>query len=346
MREVLGSYRDLVLCKLNEDEVSATRALYEEVFSEDSEAFVSYYYENKAPLNTAYVLETEQGEIVSMLHLTPYTMCVKSGDKWLRLPACYVVAVATRRDYRRRGCMARLLEAAVQHCIHLQIPYLFLMPADAAIYEPFGFSFCYERPEFYVNYKKEELPEGMTVVDLKAADSSILRNMQNKAENITDNVKDCVCGENDTVCLAEFANAWLYAHCDFFLQRSREYYVNLIKELGSQRGGISVFLWKGEIAGYYAYTGEEIPNIGCGKDCIQEAMLSDACRDLFACSDLQPPILTSQIRTPIIMCRRIQLLDSLKVHSGTESVSCSREDQRPESLDIGLNRRGWITELV
>lgn len=342
MREVLGSYRGLMLCKLNKNEVSATRALYEEVFSEDSEAFVSYYYENKAPVNTAYVLETKQGEIVSMLHLTPYTMCVKSGDKWLRLPACYVVAVATRRDYRRRGCMARLLEAAVQHCAHLQIPYLFLMPADAAIYEPFGFRFCYERPEFYVNYKRGDLPEGMTVVDLKTTDNGILRNMQSKAENITESRF----GENDTVRLAEFANTWLYAHCDFFLQRSSEYYVNLMKELEAQRGGISVFLRKGEIAGYYAYTGEEMPNMGCGKDCIQEAMISDACRDLFACADLQPPILTSQIRTPIIMCRRIQLLDSLKVHSGAESASCSREDQRHESLDIGVNRRGWITELV
>lgn len=346
MREVLESYRGLVLCKLNKNEVSATRTLYEEVFCEDSEAFVSYYYENKAPVNTAYVLETEQGEIVSMLHLTPYTVCVKSGDKWLRLPVCYVVGVATRRDYRRRGCMARLLEAAVQHCAHLQIPYLFLMPADSAIYEPFGFRFCYERPEFYVNYKKEDLPEGMTVVDLKAEDNGILCNMQNEAEKKEENVKDCICGEKDTARLAEFANAWLYAHCDFFLQRSNEYYVNLIKELEAQRGGISVFMWKGEIAGYYAYTGEEMPNMGCGKDCIQEAMFSDACRDLFVCSGLQPPILTSQIRTPVIMCRRIQPLDSLKVHSGAESVSCSGKDQSHESLDIGVNRRGWITEIV
>lgn len=342
MREVLGSYRGFVLCKLNKNEVSATRALYEDVFCEDSEAFVSYYYENKAPVNTAYVLETEQGEIVSMLHLTPYTMCVKSADKWLRLPACYVVGVATHRDYRRRGCMARLLEAAVQHCVHLQIPYLFLMPADSAIYEPFGFRFCYERPEFYVNYKKEELPEGMTVVDLKTTGNGILRNMQSKAENTTESAF----GENDMARLAEFANAWLYAHCDFFLQRSSGYYVNLMKELEAQRGGISVFMWKGEIAGYYAYTGEEMPNMGCGKDCIQEAMLSDACRDLFACSNRQPPILTSQIRTPIIMCRRIQPLDSLKVHSGAESAPGSGKGQRHESLDIGVNRRGWITELV
>lgn len=342
MREVLGSYRGLALCKLNKKEVSATRALYEEVFCEDSEAFVSYYYETKAPVNTAYVLETKQGEIVSMLHLTPYTMCVKSGDKWQRLPACYVVGVATRRDYRRRGCMARLLEAAVQHCAHLQISYLFLMPADAAIYEPFGFRFCYERPEFYVNYKKEELPEGMTVVDLKTTDNGKLRNMQGEAENRTESIF----GENDAARLAEFANAWLYAHCDFFLQRSGEYYVNLTKELEAQRGGISVFMWKGEIAGYYAYTGEEMPNMGCGKDCIQEAMLSDACRNLFACSGLQPPILTSQIRTPVIMCRRIQPLDSLKVHSGAESAPRRRKDQGRESLDIGVNRRGWITELV
>lgn len=325
MRAVLESYKELMLCKLDKKEVSATRQLYEEVFSEDSEAFVSYYYENKAPANTAYVLETEQGEIVSMLHLTPYTMCVKGADKWLRLPACYVVAVATRGDYRRRGCMARLLEAAVQHCVRLQIPYLFLMPADPAIYEPFGFRFCYARPEFYVNHDGAELPAGMTVVDIKSTDNGKLCDMQN---------------------MAEFANAWLYAHCDFFLQRSREYYVNLMKELEAQRGGISVFMWEGEIAGYYAYTGEEMPNMGCGKDCIQEAMLSDASRDLFARAGLQPPILTSQTRTPVIMCRRIQPADSLKVRFGAKAAPCNGKTHRRESLDIGLNRRGWITELV
>ena len=57
--------------KLDPTEHSATRSLYEEVFSEDSESFVNYYYTEKTKDNIIYAV-TEDGEIRSMIHLNPY----------------------------------------------------------------------------------------------------------------------------------------------------------------------------------------------------------------------------------------------------------------------------------
>ena len=59
--------------KLEPQEHGKTRALYEEVFSEDSRSFVDYYYTEKTRDNQIYVVE-EEGEIQAMLHLNPYTL--------------------------------------------------------------------------------------------------------------------------------------------------------------------------------------------------------------------------------------------------------------------------------
>ena len=300
---------ELTLCKLEGGQVVRTRPLYEEVFSEDCEAFVEYYYENKAPGNTTFVLETDKREIVSMLHLTPYTLCIKTEGGWRNLPAYYVVAVATGEQYRHKGCMRRLLEAAQVHCEQQKVPYLYLMPADPAIYRPFGYDYCYARPEFYVNYKEDDLPGGICCVE--------------------------VTGEKNNTVIEEltgFTNAWLCANCDFFALRTEKYYVNLLKELRAQKGNLYVFLHEGAVEGYYCRTGEGEPNMGCGRDCIQEAMLSEKLIAEFERYGRKPPILISEHRHEIIMGKRIMPVWKALF-------------QEQENL-ISLQRAGWLTELV
>lgn len=295
-----------VLCKLEGEKVSLTRSLYEEVFCEDSQAFVEYYYQNKAPGNTTFVCKTHTDEIVAMLHLTPYTLLVKNKGKWSRIPAFYVVAVATKEQYRHLGCMRSLLEAAEQHCVGHGVPFLFLMPADPAIYEPFGYAYCYARPEFYINYREKNLPPGIECLKMQ---------------------------EQWISPLVSFSNRWLEKHCDFFVQRTEEYYVKLIKELRAQKGGMYVFLAEGKVTGYYCRTGDEEPNMGCGTDCIQEAMLSEELIAAFAKAGRKPPIVTSSHRNNIIMGKRIRPVWDAML-------------QETEDPVIGLEKKGWLTELV
>ena len=57
--------------KLDQSEHGKTRGLWEQVFSEDSQEFVDYYYYIKTKDNTIYVIE-EDDEIRAMLQLNPY----------------------------------------------------------------------------------------------------------------------------------------------------------------------------------------------------------------------------------------------------------------------------------
>ena len=92
--------------KLTKEEHGVTRILWEEVFTEDEDAFLDYYYEVKATENTIYVIEDEAGDPLSMLQLNPYSVRFGKKDRTLH----YIVAVATREKYRGRGYMRELLE--------------------------------------------------------------------------------------------------------------------------------------------------------------------------------------------------------------------------------------------
>lgn len=122
------------ICSLTQEEKVESRALYEEVFAEDEKAFVDAYYQIKAKDNVILAVK-EGGEIVSMLHRNPYTFRFR-GKKLL---ADYIVAVATKRAFRHQGMMRTLLTAALRDMRLQKRPFTFLMPADEAIYTPFGF---------------------------------------------------------------------------------------------------------------------------------------------------------------------------------------------------------------
>ena len=57
--------------KLDQSEHWKTRSLWEQVFSEDSQEFVDYYYYIKTKDNTIYVIE-EDDEIRAMLQLSSH----------------------------------------------------------------------------------------------------------------------------------------------------------------------------------------------------------------------------------------------------------------------------------
>ncbi len=118
---------------LSEERIK-TRPIYETVFSEDTKKFIDYYYQYKIRDNEILVIE-EDGKLVSMLHLNPYTMIVNGYE----MKANYIVAVATLKEYRHRGYMRILLEKALCDMAAQNMPFTFLMPASESIYAPFDF---------------------------------------------------------------------------------------------------------------------------------------------------------------------------------------------------------------
>lgn len=208
--------------KLRQEEHIKTRRLWEKIFTEDTSEFLEYYYSVKVNDNEIYVIE-DGGEIVSMLHLNPYQMRVR--DKIFKTH--YIVAVATDERYRKRGLMRQLLNHAMQVMADRGEPFTFLMPADEAIYKPFGFEFIYEQKRGKIAGKK----------------------CQDTTLTITHACKE------DCQAIADFANELLKEY-DVVTWRDADYYKVILAEQVSENGGILVAKRDGRIEGIFCYAKE------------------------------------------------------------------------------------------
>ena len=204
--------------KLLPEEHVKTRFLYEEVFTEDSQAFVDYYYTEKIKDNEIYVVE-EDGGIRAMLHLNPYQMMV-NGEK---TTVHYIVAVATQETYRKRGYMAALLEMALQDMYHDGELFTYLMPASEAIYFPYDFRTVYEQKIPWCDSEKKQ---------------------ERQMEVLT---------EDRCKVFSDWAQQLLSDEYQVYAFRDQEYYKRLIKEFSADDGEILFRSEDGKITGcgYY-----------------------------------------------------------------------------------------------
>lgn len=256
---------------LKGQDVLMTRPLWEEVFSEDSPAFTEYYFQKKAVLNTTFICrllsaksaepshdkdkkstgerDSLPGGIISMVHLTPYEINIEGSI----CPSFYIVGVATKKSHRHRGLMAALLKRAFAYAKSLYCPFVFLMPADPAIYESFGFSYIYSRPQYDVPRiisQKEVYINSFPLGDIH------IHCMEKTASDA------------ELKQLSAFADSTLKEQFDYYLTRTPAYYETLLAELASQNGCIFIFTINGQIEGYFLYVQEE------GTPFIQELLFS------------------------------------------------------------------------
>ena len=103
-----GSQAFLNVYELKAKRAGETRGLWK-LLSEDGPSFLDYYYSEKAKDNRILAGEIS-GKIVSMLHRNAYDVCVKGQ----RMALDYIVAVATRKEYRGKGYMREVLTAALR----------------------------------------------------------------------------------------------------------------------------------------------------------------------------------------------------------------------------------------
>lgn len=201
-------------------ENSRTKALYQTVFAEDSQAFVEYYYHYKTRENRIYAVEDQKGEILSMLHLNPYL--VKQGAH--EAFGEYIVAVATAERCRHQGMMRSLLKASLEDMRRMGEPFAFLMPAAEAIYRPFDFRFIYSRNQGCI---RTEDFAGKPHLMCRAAE------------------------KGDLDALAEFANAYLQRNFQTFTFHTAEYFETLLAEQRCQNGEVVLMLEGEKIRGYF-----------------------------------------------------------------------------------------------
>lgn len=276
-------------------EVLLLRPLWEEVFHEDSKEFTDYYFKYKAMNNLTFV-QTEGSEAVSMVHLTPYV--TGNGEE-----VCYIVGVATKEEYRRQGLMDGLLKSAFGCMQEEREPFTFLMPADKAIYEPYGFSYIYDKPCYELNTKRinEKLLDEASAApdDAKAMFTLLVLDMGMLTVR-TVRTQDCARA-------ARFANEYLEKHYDCYMQRSETYYMTMKQELKAQNGNLFMIEKDGIILGLLSYAKED------GKVSLQEVLFE---KELEAWE-----LLRETEKKPMIMARIIDVKQILsKLQSDKEFV--------------------------
>lgn len=202
---------------LETGEKTGCRSLWEEAFPEDSRQFDDYYFAEKMKDNRVLVLE-EEGRIVSMLHQNPYRIRVRE-QVW---QSDYIVGVATAKDRRHRGYMRQLLNHMMEEMWSEQMPFCFLMPADEAIYRPFGFVFIYDQPQWRL---KED-------VALELRPLLPWKDSQGQKGWLAN--------------LAAWMDEWLKKRYQVYAVRDEAYLRRLMKELESEEGTFDL-LYDGDI---------------------------------------------------------------------------------------------------
>ncbi|MBD5531658.1 MAG: GNAT family N-acetyltransferase [Lachnospiraceae bacterium] len=228
---------DLYYEALSGKEGILTRALWEQVFPEDTEEFLRYYFREKITDARIHVLKDDKGRVVSMVHANPYEVMIHG----VRRRAYYIVGVATSEPYRHRGCMAFLLQKAVLQAKSEGCPFVFLMPADAAIYEPFGFRYAgqhsiWARSAHLKERMMRELPSFSDVGSLR---------ISAHASSDTVRLRISAYSSSDAGVLAAYAEKTLAERYDTYCVHDEAYFERLSRELASENGGIYL-LWRQE----------------------------------------------------------------------------------------------------
>lgn len=327
---------NMILRRLEQDEHVRTRRLWEEVFPEDTKAFLDYYYYIKTRDNEIYVIE-EEGDICSMLQLNPYTIRIEEKE----FPSAYIIAVATRAEYRRQGYMGALLRASLKDMYARKIPFTFLMPAAEAIYTPYDFRFIYSQDigrlarDDRGNYCWQFPGESGT--------------HEERNDSGREKINFADAGLWDAEELAAFFEenaAHRYQVCTV---RDSAYYQTMVMEQLSERGGVRLVRKDGELEGCYAYAAEEGLEIreplfrqGCeagflesvrelaGRTAAGDCVKVHACPPEYACE-----------KKPLIMARIVSLFEFLSALTVPADVAVDCSFAVIDTI-ITQNSRVWM----
>lgn len=215
-----------------------SRDLWEEAFPEDSREFDDYYFREKLKDNRVLALISEGWDhadraeksdirVESMIHRNPYRLRVRD-EIW---QADYLVGVATREDRRHRGYMRRLLMRMMADMRAEKMPFCFLMPADEAIYRPFGFTYIFRQPHWGL---RDESAKQLVRVPVSDDGRSV-----------------------DLETAAAWMETWLQKRYEMYAIRDEAYLQRLADEIASENGVLDVLFDRDEIIGIVSEWGWE-----------------------------------------------------------------------------------------
>ena len=206
--------RKILLLKTPEEQ-ERTKALYREIFPEDTEAFLDFYYKERPKRILAM---EEDGQIIAMLHLNPFLLSFFGKE----ITASYIYAVATKNEKRRQGIMGELLRYAFQLLKEEGEVFCILIPVAESIYSPYGF-----RTVTKLAIEESEPEEGINV--LYAVPTKALLERRKK-EALLDSEEDAL--PENPVLMMKILNKPLFLSYTGYPDESEE---ELLRRLSGER---------------------------------------------------------------------------------------------------------------
>ena len=206
--------RKILLLKTPEEQ-EKTKALYREIFPEDTEAFLDFYYKERPKRILAM---EEDGQIIAMLHLNPFLLSFFGKE----ITASYIYAVATKKEKRRQGIMGELLRYAFQLLKEEGEVFCILIPVAESIYSPYGF-----RTVAKLALEESEPEEGINV--LYAVPTKALLERRKK-EALLDSEEDAL--PENPVLMMKILNKPLFLSYTGYPDESEE---ELLRRLSGER---------------------------------------------------------------------------------------------------------------
>lgn len=214
---------------LENKEKIKSRPLYEHCFVEDTKEYIDYYY-NYLIRENEVVVNEQDGEIVSAVHLIP--KAVIAGN--VKTNIIYLYGVGTWEKYRKKGYIKEIFHIIIQSMFDNMDIFTYLIPSseeNANIYRNFGFEYVMDK------YIMEE-PEHRR----KPSHSVITR----KAE------------DSDLVKLSIFAQQAVYSRHSVSLSKDLEYFRRIKQIVEIEGGTIDIFVNNKVIVGYRIIIDDEI----------------------------------------------------------------------------------------
>lgn len=206
--------RKILLLKTPEEQ-ERTKALYREIFPEDTEEFLDFYYKERPKRILAM---EEEGQIIAMLHLNPFLLSFFGKE----ITASYIYAVATKKEKRRQGIMGELLRYAFQLLKEEGEAFCILIPVAESIYSPYGF-----RTVTKLAIEESEPEEGINV--LYAVPTKALLERRKK-EALLDSEEDAL--PENPVLMMKILNKPLFLSYTGYPDESEE---ELLRRLSGER---------------------------------------------------------------------------------------------------------------
>ena len=206
--------RKILLLKTPEEQ-ERTKTLYREIFPEDTEAFLDFYYKERPKRILAM---EEDGQIIAMLHLNPFLLSFFGKE----ITASYIYAVATKKEKRRQGIMGELLRYAFQLLKEEGEVFCILIPVAESIYSPYGF-----RTVAKLALEESEPEEGINV--LYAVPTKALLERRKK-EALLDSEEDAL--PENPVLMMKILNKPLFLSYTGYPDESEE---ELLRRLSGER---------------------------------------------------------------------------------------------------------------